>query len=161
MSWTTSMGLVLKPRKCKLLSIKAGCSVAEEFKLEDYTMARIRDDPYMKFLGGYITYKGKGVPGVIKGKMEHRLENIDKCLVRDEHKVRIYKEYFLPANRCILSIHDLTKTDLRKLDALANRYLKSWLGMPQGSSFLPVHSGLGMDVKSVSSIQGKPIPGHC
>jgi hypothetical protein len=103
----------------------------------------------MKFLGGY---KGKGVPGLIKGKMERGLENIDKCLVRDERKVRSYKEYFLPANRFILSIHDLSKTDLGKLDALANWYLKSWLGMPQGGSFLPVHSGLGMNVKSVSHL---------
>jgi hypothetical protein len=77
---------------------------------------------------------------------------IDKCLVCDEHKVRIYKEYFLPANCFILSIHDLTKTDLGKLYAFANRYLKSWIGMPQGGSFLPVHSGLGMDVKSVSHL---------
>jgi hypothetical protein len=140
------MGLVLKPRKCKSLSIKAGCPAAEEFRLGDYTMASIRDDPYMKFFGGYITSKGKGVPGLIKEKMERGLENIDMCLVRDEDKVRIYKEYFLPANRFILSIHDLTKTDLGQLDALANRYLKSWLGMPQGGSFLPVHSRLGMDV---------------
>jgi hypothetical protein len=35
---------------------------------------------------------------------------------------------------------------------IANRYLKSWLGMPQGGSFLPVHSGLGMDVKTVSHL---------
>jgi hypothetical protein len=61
----------------------------------------------MKFLGAYITYKGKGVPGLIKEKMECGLKNIDKCLVRDERKVRIYKEYFLPANRFILSFHDL------------------------------------------------------
>jgi hypothetical protein len=40
-------------------------------------------------------------------------------------------------------------TDPGKLDALANRCHKSWLGMPQGGSFLPVHSRLGMDVKSV------------
>jgi hypothetical protein len=58
----------------------------------------------------------------------------------------------LPANRFILSIHDLTKTDLKKLDDLTHRYLKSWLGMPQSGSFLPVHSGLGMDVKSVSHL---------
>jgi hypothetical protein len=146
------MGLVLKPRKCKSLSIKAGCSAAEEFKLGDYTMASIRDDPYMKFLGGYITYR-KGVPGLIKGKIEHGLENIEKCLVSDEGEV--HKEYFLPANRFILSIHDLTKTDLWKLDAFAHRYLKSWLGMPQGGSFLPVHAGLGMDVKSVSHLYKK------
>jgi hypothetical protein len=111
-------------------------------------------------MGGYITYKGKGVPGLIKEKKERELENIDKCLVCNEHKVRIYNEYFLPGNRFILSVHDLTKTDLGKLDALANTYLKSWLGMPQRGSFLPVHSGLGMDVKSVSH-QGELIPGHC
>ena len=152
MGWAASMGLVLKPRKCKSLSIKAGRSAAEEFRLGDYTMASIKDDPYMKFLGGFVTYSGKGVPCLIKEKMERGLENIDNCLVRDEHKVRIYKEYFLPANRFILSIHDLTKTDLKGLDALTNRYLKSWLGMPQGGSFLPVHSGHGMDVKSVSHL---------
>jgi hypothetical protein len=112
-------------------------------------MASISVDLYMKFLGGYITFKGKGVPGLIIKKMERGLENIYKCLVHDEKKVRIHKEYFLPANRFILSIYDMTKTNLRKLDALANRYPKSWLGMPQGSFFLPVLSGLGMDVKSV------------
>jgi hypothetical protein len=92
------------------------------------------------------------LPGLIKEKMKCGLENIDKCLVCDEHKVRTYREYFLLANRFILSIHDLTKTDLRKLDALANRYLKSWLSMPLSGSFLSVHSGLGMDVKSVSHL---------
>jgi hypothetical protein len=102
--------------------------MVEEYKLGDYATASIRDDPYMKFLGGYITYRSKGAPGLIQEKMERGLENIDKCLVRDEHKVRIYKEYFLPANRFILLIHDLTKMDLGKLDALANRYPKSWLG---------------------------------
>jgi hypothetical protein len=106
----------------------------------------------MKFLGSYITCKGKGVPGLIKEKMERGFGNIDKCLVCDECKVRVYKEYFLPANRFILSIHDLTKKDLGKLDALANRYLKSWVGILQGGFFLPVHSGLSMGVKSVSHL---------
>jgi hypothetical protein len=73
-------------------------------------------------------------------------------LVEDEHDVRIYKEYFFPANCFILSIYDLTKTDLKKLDDLTHRCLKSWLGMPQSGSFLLVHSWLGMDVKSVSHI---------
>jgi hypothetical protein len=146
------MGLVPKPRKCKSLSIKAGCSAVVEFNLGDYAMVSIKQDPCMKFLGGFITYDGKGVPKLIYKKMKLGLENIKSCLERDEHKVRIYKEYFLPANRFILSIHDLTKTDLKKLDDLTRRYLKSWLGMPQSSSFLPVHSGLCIDVKSVLHI---------
>jgi hypothetical protein len=33
-----------------------------------------------------------------------------------------------------------------------HRYLKSWLGMSQSGFFLPVHSGLGMDMKSVSHL---------
>jgi hypothetical protein len=57
MSWSESIGLVSKPRKGKLLSIEAGCSATEEFRLGDHTMASIRKDPYMKFLGGFITYK--------------------------------------------------------------------------------------------------------
>jgi hypothetical protein len=98
------------------------------------------------------TYDGKRVPKLIYEKMKLGLENIKSCLVRNEHKVRIHKEYFLPANRFILSIHDLTKTDLKKLDDLTHKYLKSWLGMPQSGSFLSVHSGLGMDLKSVSNV---------
>jgi hypothetical protein len=83
-------------------------------------MASIKQDPYMKFLGSFITYDGKGVLKLIYKKMKLGLENIKSCLVRHE-----YKEYFLPANRFILWIHDLTKTDLKKLDDLTHRYLKS------------------------------------
>jgi hypothetical protein len=126
------------------------CSVVDELSLGDYAMASIKQDLYMKFLGGCITYGGKGVPNLIYEKMKGGLENIKSCLVHDELKVRIYKEYSLPANRLVLSIHDLTKTDLKNLDNLSPRYLKSWLGMPQSGFFLLVHAGLGMDVKSVS-----------
>jgi hypothetical protein len=150
--WATLMGLVLKPRKCKSLSIKAGCSAVVKFSLGDYAMVSIKQDPYMKFLGGFINYDGKGVPQLIYGKKKMGHENIKSCLVLDEHKVRIYKEYFLPANCFILSIHDLTKTDLKELDDLTHRYLKSWLGMPKSGSFVPVHSGLIMDEKSVSHL---------
>jgi hypothetical protein len=146
------MWLVLKPRKCKSLSIKVGCSPVVEFSHGDYAMASIKDDPYLRFFGGFITYNGKGVPNLMYKKMKRELENIKGCFMRDEHKVRKYKDYFLPANRFILSINDLTKTDLKNLDDLIHRYLKSWLGMPQSGSFLPVHSGLGTFVKSVSHL---------
>jgi hypothetical protein len=63
--------------------------------------------------------------------------------------VRIYKEKICPANHFILSIHDLTKTDLKKLDDLTHRYLKSWLGMPHGCE------------KCLASLQREPVPGNC
>jgi hypothetical protein len=110
-------------------------------------MASIKQDPYMKFLGGFITYDGKEVPKLIYEKMKLGLENIKSCLVR--HEQLSIRNIFC---RFILSIHDLTKTDLKKLDDLTHGYLKSWLGMPQSRSFLPVHSWLSMDVKSVSHL---------
>jgi hypothetical protein len=87
-------------------------------------------------------------------------ENIDKCLVRDECTVRIHKEYFLPANRFILSIHDLTKTDLGKLDAFTNRYLLAWYAPGRLLSTCAFWARYGCE-ECVSSIQGEPIPGHC
>jgi hypothetical protein len=62
-------------------------------------------------------------------------------------RASLYKEYFLLANRFILLIHDLTKADLKKLDDLTHRYLKSWLGMPQSASTFwaqsPLHAQPG------------------
>jgi hypothetical protein len=52
-------------------------------------MASIKQDLYMKFLGGFITYDGKRVPKLIYKKIKLGLENIKSCLVRDEDKVRI------------------------------------------------------------------------
>jgi hypothetical protein len=77
--WATLMGLVLKPRKCKSLSIKAECFAVVEFSLGDYAMASIKQDPYIKFLGGFITYYGKGVPKLNFKKMKLGLENINSC----------------------------------------------------------------------------------
>jgi hypothetical protein len=117
--WTTLMGLGLKPRKCKSLSIKVGFSGVVEFSLGDYAMVSIKDDPYMKFLGGFITYNGKGMLYLIYEKMKWGLENFKACLVRNDYKMRIYKEYS-PANRFILSVHDLTKARYGCEDRLAS-----------------------------------------
>jgi hypothetical protein len=66
-------------------AIKAGCSAVVEFFLGDYAIASIKQDPYMKFLGGFITYDGKRLPKLIYKKIKLGLENIESCLVWDEH----------------------------------------------------------------------------
>ena len=53
---TSSMGLKLKPRKCKSLSIKAGKSVDIGFLLGDSLIGSILNDAYHKFLGGIFTF---------------------------------------------------------------------------------------------------------
>ena len=128
------MGLKLKPRKCRSLSIKAGKSEEVAFFLGDDEILSILRDKYHKFLGGIYTfhYSASSVATVIKEKMSDQLKNLDLTLIRNEYKVRVYSEYFLGACRFILSIHDLTRSQIADLESLTHSYLKRWLGLPRG-----------------------------
>ena len=133
---TRSMGLKLKPSKCKSLSIRSGSSVDLEFKLGDDTIDSIIHDRSHKFLGAHYTFASTGgaVADIIYDKFKSGLENIDSLLIRDEFKVRLYSDYFLGSNRFILSVHDLNLTQLRRMEDLTHGFLKKWLGMPQSGS---------------------------
>ena len=54
---TTSMGLKLKPPKCRSLSIRAGKSVEVVFSLGVDGISSILRDTYHKFLGGFYTFR--------------------------------------------------------------------------------------------------------
>ena len=123
---TSSMGLKLKPRKCRSLSVKAGKSQEEIFNLGDSAIASILHDRYHKFLGGFYTfdYSTASVADMIKAKMRDQLENVDSLLVRSEYMVRIYSEYFLGSYRFLFSVHDLNKSPNGALGSLTHVYLK-------------------------------------
>ena len=57
----------------------------------------------------------------IKDIFDKELENIEKLSVREEYKLLIYKHYFLPANRFLLTVYDVTETHLKKLDKLTDK----------------------------------------
>ena len=84
---TTSMGLKLKPRKCKSLSIKAGKSVDISFALGDSLIGSILHDAYHKFLGGIFTYSctPSSVASIVEDKLRVQLRNVDDLLVRNEY----------------------------------------------------------------------------
>ena len=73
---TSSMGLKLKPRKCRSLSIKAGRSHEIEFSLGDATISSILHDKCHKFLGGIYTYdcSASSVAAVIKERLSDQLK---------------------------------------------------------------------------------------
>ena len=151
---TSSMGLKLKPRKCRSLSIKAGKSEELVFSLGDDRIASILHDKYHKFLGGFYTFdfSTASVADVIRDKIGDQLRNIDALLVRSEYKVRIYAEYLLNSCRFMLAIHDLNRSQLNMLESLTHSYLKRWLGLPKGASWALVHDAHGLNVKSVSHL---------
>ena len=89
---------------------------------------------------------------VVREKISTQLGNIDALLVRNEYKVKIYTDYFLGSLRYLFSVHDLQKAQLKELDSLTHRYLKKWLGLPRGVSWVLVHDVHGMNVKSISHL---------
>ena len=97
------MGLKLKPRKCKSLSIRSGKSENIGFKLGDAYLGSLLGETFHKFLGAFYTFENLGgeVASLVLSKFRTGLENIDGLLVRDELKVRIYAEYFLNSNRFV------------------------------------------------------------
>jgi hypothetical protein len=149
---TSSMGLKIKPTKCKSISIRSGKSVDVEFKLGDSVLKSIIHEKCHKFVGGFYTFESSGVAvsALVLDKFKVALENIDSLLVRDEMKVRIYSEYFLPSNRFLFSVHDLNLSQLRTIEELTHCFLKKWLGMPQCSSWCLVHDRHGLCIKSVT-----------
>ena len=151
---TTSMGLKLKPQKCRSLSIKAGKSVEEVFFLGVDGVLSILRDKYHKFLGGFYTFNFSvaSVATVIKERMGDQLKSLDSSLVRNEYKVQMYFEYLLGSWRFMLSIHDLSKCQIADLESLTHSYLKRWLGLPQGASWALVHDIHGLNIKSIDHL---------
>ena len=148
---TSSMGLKLKPRKCKSLSIMAGKSQELVFTLGDSEIGSILHEKYHKFLGGFYTFSstGSAVADILRDKISDQLKNVDDLLVRNEYKVKIYAQYLLNSNRFLFSIHDLTSSQIDSLESLTHRYLKRWLGIPKGATWALVHDSHGLDIKSI------------
>ena len=87
---------------------------------------------------------------VIRDKISDQLKNVDSLLIRSEYKVRIYAEYMLNAYRFLFSVHDLNRSQLNTLENLTHSYLKRWLGLPRGASWVLFHDFHGLNVKSVT-----------
>ena len=67
---------------------------------------------------------------IVKNKLEGMMENIKKCFIRDEFKLKIYTQYATPSMRYMLTVHELTDTQLEKLDHFHTNAIKGFLGLP-------------------------------
>ena len=96
----------------------------------------ILHDRCHKFLGGIYTFdfSATSVATVIQDRLSGQLANIDKLIIRNEYKVKIYANFFLGSIRYVHSVHDLLGTKLKALDDLTCRFLKKWLGLPRCAS---------------------------
>ncbi len=152
-SWTKSMGLKLKPVKCRSLSITTGKPTPVSFTLDNIPLDTLDTSPH-KFLGSTITFSGKQQEtyNVIYEHLTSRMKHIDCMEIRSEYKLKIYKDYLLPATRFILTVHELTKTNLRRLDTHVNQYLKKWSGLPRSATPAILHTDQFYSIKSIQEL---------
>ena len=141
------------------MSISSGRPVAANFTLTDLDGNKIvlkdmTDDPH-KFLGLTLTLENtaKDHHEVLSDILTTKLENLDSSLVRGEYKLAVYERYLLPSMRYHLSIHTIHQTHLEKLDMIAQKYLKKWLGVPtRGCTNLSIFHPYLLSIKPVSQI---------
>ena len=90
----------------------------------------IRDEE-QKFLGKLLFFNGKPEETFnhISEIFKEGIERIEKSMVRNEFKLWIYTNYFLPSKRFLLTVHTLTKTQLKTLDTLTDQAIKTWVGV--------------------------------
>ena len=148
-----SMGMRIKPSKCRTFSLKSGKPSKVDFNIKEDRIPNLFEEE-QKFLGKVIFPLGKSSDTFehIKGIFFEKLERIDKSPIRSEYKLWVYEKYFLSAHRFLLTVHTLTSTDLKKLDIFTDQYLKKWAGVPKCTTNALIHMRAGLHIKSISQL---------
>ena len=71
-------------------------------------------------------------------------------MIRNEYKLWILKNYLIPSKRYILTVHNLTNTELSKLDIVTDKYTKKWAGIPKSATNVVIHLKEALDIPSIS-----------
>ena len=148
-----SMGMRLKPSKCRSLSIQSGSSKDVPFHIGDNRIPSIRDEE-QKFLGRLLFFSGKSeetfkhIYEILKDALEH----IEASLIRSEYKLWILKNYLLPSKRFLLTVHTLSPSHLSRLDTFVDKYTKKWAGLPRSATNVVIHSEQALDIPSITTI---------
>ena len=100
-----------------------------------------------------ILVSGKSIDcfNLLENQIKGKLDNLEKTPVRSEFKLEIYKIYILPSIRFLLTVHDLPITYLKKLDLVADKYLKKWAGLPKCATTAVLHLNSALNIKNISS----------
>ena len=148
-----SMGMLLKPTKCRSFSLKSGKPEIVQFQIDDKKVPSIAEEE-QKFLGRVLFFQGKSQQcfDLLKEKLKVKIDNLDNTAVRSEFKLEIYKIYILPSIRFLLTVHDLPETHLLQLDTMVDQYLKKWAGLPKCATNAILHLDTALDIKNISTL---------
>ena len=139
--------------KCRSFSLTSGKPSNIKFQIGTSEVPSIEEEE-QKFLGAKMFFSGKSeeVFTHVKTTLLKKLKNIDNTQIRGEYKVAIYHRYLLPSLRFLLTIHDITKTHLKKLDTLTDKFLKSWAGLPRCATNSILHLQHTLHIKTIQHL---------
>ena len=148
-----SMGMRLKPAKCRSFSIRSGVPSRINFTIGETEIPNIFQEE-QKFLGKLLFPTGRlsDAFDYIKSEFETKLVNINALLIRDEYKVWIYKHYFIPSIRFLLTVHTISQSHLKKLDTFTDKFVKKWTGLPPCATNAALHLKPALDITSISTL---------
>ncbi len=148
-----SMGMKLKPSKCRSFSISAGKAQDIPFHIGHNRIPSIRDEE-QKFLGCLLFFNGKSEETfkLVYDTLKEALERIESSLIRKEYKLWILKNYLIPSKRFLLTVHTLPQTHLSKLDTFVDKFTKKWAGLPKSATNAVIHMKEALDIPAISAV---------
>jgi len=130
----SDLDLSFKPSKCVSYLFDGHKLIKEGIQLSGGSTRAITDGG-TKFLGKSLDFSLSATKAAAKKKMSDKLSyllsTVDSLPIRGEYKLWLYRNYVISLLRFHLSVDAITKGTITKLENLATRYLKRWLGLPR------------------------------
>ena len=173
------LGLSLNASKCFHLSISSGTTKVypkkncfkiptcdwevwktrdrSKFQYEDLSPISANFEKAFEYLGMPITANSIRSMRfsqfqIVQKRLENSLENIEKTPIRNEYKLQIFVKYLLPSFRYILSVCDIRLCHVKKLDFMADQFLRKWLKVPKSTTNAFFRHPDGLNIPTFESL---------
>ena len=148
-----SVGLTLKPQKCKSLSICSGKVTDISFKLRDEQINNIQNT-HFKFLGTYIfSHRQRSqATNLLNGDLKKYLRKVDDLPIRGSYKIKIYSLYVTSMLRFPLMVQDLSTSGLSNLDKVTTKFIRKWTKIPHSTTTGLLRHKNGMNLQLPSDL---------
>ena len=83
---------------------------------------------------------------MVFGLFSSSLAHLDHAPIRGEYKIWIYRRYLVPSLHYKLAVNAVTKTTISKMNAMATKYVKKWLGLTRSTTVAVVHHPAVLDI---------------
>ena len=131
------LDLSFKPAKCISYLFDGHNHKLEGIQLSGGSTRSITEGS-TKFLGKSLDVSLSATKAIAKkritDKLSYLLSTTDNLPIRGEYKLWLYRNYIISLLRFHLAVDAISKHAIGKLENLATRYIKRWLGLPRSST---------------------------